>query len=90
MNNFSWHSLSNFLGALHSFEKLKDYSFEAFGVESYLDTFYRDGMTVAEMKENISCSEEREIGFCFSLPWGIDGEAMYEFAKLLRREGFYY
>ena len=74
----------------YSFEKLKGYSFEAFGVESYLDTFYRDGMTVAEMKENISRSEEREIGFCFSLPWDIDGEAMYEFAKLLRREGFYY
>ena len=74
----------------YSFEKLKDYSFEVFGVESYLDTFYRDGMTVAEMKENISRSEEREISFCFSLPWDIDGEAMYEFAKLLRREGFYY
>ena len=74
----------------YSFEKLKGYSYEAFGVEGYLDTFYRDGMTVAEMKENISHSKEREIGFCFSLPWDIDGEAMYEFAKLLRREGFYY
>lgn len=74
----------------YSFEKLCDYSFEAFGVESYLDIFYRDGMTIAELKENISCSEEREIGFCFSLPWDIDGETMYEFAKLLRREGFYY
>ena len=42
------------------------------------------------MKENISRSREREIGFCFSLPWDIGGEAMYEFAKLLRREGFYY
>ena len=73
-----------------SFEKLKGYSFEAFGVESYPDTFYRDGMTIAEMKENISRSEEREIGFCFSLPWDTNGEAMYEFAKLLRREGFYY
>ena len=40
-----------------SFEKLKGYSFEAFGVESYPDTFYRDGMTIAEMKENISRSE---------------------------------
>ena len=72
------------------FEKLRGYSFEAFGVESYLDTFYRDGMTIAELKENISRSEEREIGFCFSLPWDTDGEAMYEFAKLLRLEGFYY
>lgn len=74
----------------YSFEKLRGYSFEAFGVESYLDTFYRDGMTIAELKENISRSEEREIGFCFSLPWDTDGETMYEFAKLLRREGFYY
>ena len=74
----------------YSFEKLKGYSFETFGVENYLDTFYRDGMTIAELKEGISRSEEREIGFCFSLPWDMDGEAMYEFAKLLRREGFYY
>ena len=47
-------------------------------------------MTIAELKEGISCSGEREIGVCFSLPWDMDGEAMYEFAKLLRREGFYY
>ncbi len=55
-----------------------------------MDTFYRDGMTIAELKEGISRNEERKIGFCFSLPWDTGGEAMYEFAKLLRREGFYY
>lgn len=72
-----------------SFAKLKGYSFEVFGVEDYLHTVYRDGMTIAEMK-GTSCSEEREIVFCFSLPWDIDGEAMYGFAKLLRQEEFYY
>lgn len=33
----------------YSFEKLKDCCFEAFGVETDWNTFYRDGMTVAEL-----------------------------------------
>jgi len=74
----------------YSFKKLESYSFEAFGVDDYMDTYYRDGMTIAEMKEGIAHSREKEIGFCFSFPWDVDGETMYEFAKLLRREGFYY
>lgn len=74
----------------YSFKKLAGYSFEAFGVDDYMETYYRDGMTIAELKKGIAHSKEREIGFCFSFPWDIDGETMYEFAKLLRREGFYY
>ncbi len=74
----------------YSFDLFKNYSFDAFGVEGYLDSFYLDGMTIAEMKESIKHSLENEIGFSFSFPWEIDGDKMYEFVKLLRREGFYY
>ena len=74
----------------YSFEKFRGRSFEAFGVEGYLDTFYRDGMTIDEMKANIACSQEKEIGFSVSFSWDVDGNEMYEFAKRLRQEGFYY
>lgn len=74
----------------YSFEKLRGYSFEAFGVDNYTETYFQKGSTIDGMKAAISRSEETEIGFCFSLPWEVDGDKIYEFAKLLRREGFYY
>ena len=74
----------------YSFDKLRGYSFEAFGVDNYTETYFQKGFTIDGMKAAISRSEEKEIGFCFSLPWAIDGDEIYEFAKLLRREGFYY
>ena len=42
------------------------------------------------LKENIRACQEREIGFSFSFPFDVDGQKIYEFVKLLRREGFYY
>lgn len=74
----------------YSYEKVKQYPFEAFGVEEYRDDYRREGQSIEEMKQAIRACDEREIGFSFQLPWDTDGKAMYEFAKLLRREGFYY
>lgn len=74
----------------HSYEKLLSYRFEVYGVDGYLNDLYCPGMTIDEMKENIRMSDECEIGFSFEFDFDIDGEAMYEFVKLLRREGFYY
>lgn len=74
----------------YSYDKLSRYAFEAFGVEDYLCDFYKSGMTIDEMKNNIAHSDEQEIGFAFSFPMEVEGEKMYEFVKLLRREGFYY
>lgn len=74
----------------YSFEKLRRYSFEVFGVENYTETYTRKGSSIDEMKAAISRGEETEIGFAFTFPWEINGDDMYEFAKLLRREGFYY
>ena len=31
-----------------------------------------------------------EIGFSFTFPFEMDGKQVFMFAKLLRREGFYY
>lgn len=74
----------------YSYEKVKEYEFEAYGVENYLADFYRPGQTTASMKAAIEASGEREIGFSFTLDWETNQEQIYEFVNLLRREGFYY
>lgn len=74
----------------YSYEKVKEYEFEAYGVEDYLADYYRPGQTIASMKAAIEASGEKEIGFSFTLDWETDQEQIYEFVKLLRREGFYY
>lgn len=73
-----------------SFDKLTAYPFEAFGVEGYLDDFYQPGMTLEQFRENVRNSRETEVGFSFRLDFDVTGEQIYEFAKLLRREQFYY
>lgn len=74
----------------YSYDKISKYSFEAFGVDDYLCDFYGSGMTFEELKVNISRSEETEIGFTFYFPFEVEGKVIFEFVKLLRREGFYY
>lgn len=74
----------------YSFVKFAEYNFEAYGVENYLADFYHPGQTIEELKKNIRACQEQEIGFSFSFPFDVDGQMMYEFVKLLRREGFYY
>lgn len=74
----------------YSFEKFSEYEFEAYGVENYLADFYHAGQTVQEMKENIRACDEKEIGFSFVFPFDVEGKQIFEFVKLLRREGFYY
>lgn len=74
----------------YSFEKFVQYEFEAYGVEDYLADFYHEGQTVNEMKENIRTSDEIDIGFSFVFPFEVEGKQIFEFAKLLRREGFFY
>lgn len=74
----------------YSYDKVSQYAFESFGVDDYLCDFYNSGMTIEELKANISRSNEKEIGFAFCFPFDVDGKEMFEFVKLLRREGFYY
>lgn len=74
----------------YSYQKLQEYHFEAYGVEGYLDDFYRPWQNVQDMKGKIKKSKEKEIGFSFFLPLDIGEDDLYRFVKLLRREGFYY
>lgn len=72
-----------------SYDRVASYEFEAFGVEDYLADFFHAGQTIIELKQNISKSDEREIGFAFSFPLETEGKALLEFAILLQKEGFY-
>ncbi len=74
----------------YSFDRLAGFDFEAYGVEDYLNSFYSKGNSIWELKENIANSGEKEIFFSFTVPERMTGEEMYNFAKLLKREGFYY
>ncbi len=74
----------------YSFEKFAGYEFEAYGAEDYLADLYHAGQTVQAMKDNIRACDEKEIGFSFVFPFDVEGRQIFEFVKLLRREGFYY
>lgn len=74
----------------YSFEPFAGYDWEAYGVEDFLADFYHAGQGLQEMKGRIRACDEREIGFSFIFPFDVDGAELFEFIKLLRREGFYY
>ncbi len=74
----------------YSFEKVSRFPFEAYGVEDYLTDYKTDGVTIEQMRENIKESREKGIGFSVSLPPDLSEDELYEFVKLLRREGFFY
>ena len=74
----------------YPFEKFVGYEFEAYGVDDYLADLYHSGQTMQDLQENIRACDEKEIGFSFVFPFDVDGKQVFEFVKLLRREGFYY
>lgn len=74
----------------YSFDDVKDTPFEAYGVEDYLADYYNSDMTVEQLHENIKNSGEKEIGFSFVFDHDADKDILFDFAKLLRRKGFYY
>ena len=74
----------------YSYEKIMKYSFEAYGVEDYLGDYYHEGQTIPELRENILGGKEKEIGFSFTFSFDTEEDRIFEFGKLLRREGFYY
>ena len=74
----------------YEYEKLSGYKFEAYGVDEYLDDFYVEGNTYAELVKNVESSEEKEIGFSFMFSGEVDAEEIYKAVRFLRKEGFFY
>ena len=74
----------------YPFDKFMDYEFEAYGVEDYLSDYYHPGQSVQDLKDSIRASSEAEIGLSFLFPRDVTEQKIFEFVKMLRREGFYY
>ena len=71
-------------------ERLAEYEFEAYGADDFKHELYDAAQGERAFRENICACGEREIGFSFIFPFETNGEQIYEFAKFLRRQGFYY
>lgn len=75
----------------YSFEKFKDIPFECFSIENFLDEdYYNPSIPMAEFREKMRKSQEKALGFSFLFDFDVDADFLYEFVKLLRREGFFY
>lgn len=74
----------------YSFAKFANYNFEAYGVNDYLNSYRSEGESIQEFKKNLLSTKEREIFISFTIPDDMTGDGLYSFAKLLKREGFYY
>ena len=74
----------------YDFAKVKDFSFEAYGVENYLDDFYVEGDTIDEMKAKIQKSNEQNVFFSFYFPFDVASNEVCELVTLISQEGFFY
>lgn len=71
------------------FDGFVHYDFTARSGEDDTLIFYEPGMTIPEMKKNITDSEDSEIEFEFRFPSDITGRQIFEFSDSLRIDGFY-
>ena len=74
----------------YDFDRVKDYSFEAYGTENYLEDFYISGDTIDNMIENIMKSREENIFFSFYFSYETDTDIICNFVRFLSRDGFFY
>lgn len=74
----------------YDYNRLCAYSFEVYGVEDYLSDFYHEGMTIQQLLDNLQASDEKEIAFSFRFDFDTDGDKIFAFVELLRRDSFYY
>lgn len=74
----------------YSFEKFKDYPFEAYGTDDYHTNLHPYEATIDAFSTTLRYCDEKEIEFRFRFDYSVTGGQMYEFVKLLRREQFYY
>ena len=73
----------------YAFEKFSGIPFEVFSIENYLDEdYYTHGTDITVFRNKIRKSQEKELGFSFLFDFDVGGDRIYEFVKLLRREGF--
>lgn len=75
----------------YSFEKFEGVPFECFSIENYLGEDYFNAQTsMEEFRTKMEKSQETALGFSFLFGFDTDADSLYQFAKLLRREGFFH
>lgn len=72
----------------YPYDRLSKYVFEVYDADDYETAYYLPGMTFDGLKETLRKCKTKEVGFSFIFDHSLDGNTVYEFAKLLRREGF--
>lgn len=65
-------------------------SYEAHGVNDYLNDFRNAETTTEQMRRAIAQSDEKEVFFGFLLPQDIKADGIAEFIERLRLLGFFY
>lgn len=65
-------------------------SYEAYGVNDYLNDFRNAETTTEQMRRAIAQSDEKEVFFGFLLPQDIKADGIAEFIERLRLLGFFY
>ena len=71
-------------------EQLAGYEFEAYDADDFKHELYDAAQGENAFRASIRACGAKEVGFWFIFPFDTKGEQMYEFAKFLRRQGFYY
>ena len=74
----------------YDYKRLDAYSFEAYGVNDYLNDFFVAGDTTESMIEKISNSDEENIFYSFYFPRETSSQEICEFIETIEREGFFY
>lgn len=70
------------------FEQFEKYEFYICGAYDDIIYHHRADADTAPAREAAIASGEKLLSFSFHLDFEIDGDSMYEFAKLIRRRGF--
>lgn len=71
------------------FTLLKEYRFDVYGVEDYLNDFYNTGLSIEGIKEKILRSNEDEIGVSVFISHEEPIENILSVLGTLKRLGFY-
>lgn len=71
------------------YKTLERYAFSVCESGNSYDEMRYPEMSIAQIKERMAAWDEKKVCFAFYLDFDIDGEEIYSFAKLLRRERFF-
>lgn len=72
------------------YELIRNYNYEIYGVNEYLEDYKNLDDDIMDVLENINKSNEREIGYSFKFDFDIPPSDVYEFVKFIKNNKFYY